>query len=296
MSLTTDVRLAGKVAAVCGAAALLLAASACGSNNKGGNADVNGQSYGQGGPQTRQQGGVGTQFPGANGKVAAVADHTAQVQGMNGQVAVTWTGTTTFTKDVNAALADVNVGECVLVGSDDQDASSAGSATKVTATSVRITPKTNGSCSAGVRGPSGQDGGPGGSQGGSQGDGPQLNGTPPEGAPSGGQRPQMRGFGGAVGEVTAVSASGFTVAAVTPGSDAKTTVTVTVDGDTTYVTTAKGAASDVKVGVCVAANGRTDDTGAVTAETIAVSSPQDGQCGGAMRFTAPDGANSSQES
>lgn len=288
MSLTTDVRLARKVAAVCGAAALLLAVSACGSNNKGGNGDANGQSYGQGGPQTQQQGGDGTRFPGANGKVAAVADDTAQVQGMNGQVAVTWTGTTTFTKDVSAALADVKVGECVLVGSDDQDASSTTPATKVTATSVRITPKTNGSCGVGLGGP----GGPGGAQG----DGPQLNGTPPEGAPSGGQRPQMRGFGGAVGEVTAATASGFTVAAMTPGSDAKTTVTVTVDGDTTYVTTAKGAASDVKVGVCVAANGTTDDTGAVTATTIAVSPPQDGQCGGVMRFTSPDGANSSQES
>jgi hypothetical protein len=100
---------------------------------------------------------------------------------------------------------------------------------------------------------------------------------------------------GAVGEVTAVSASGFTVASVEPGSDDATPVTVTVDDGTTYTATAKGAASDVKVGVCVVANGTTDDTGAVTARTIAVSQPRDGQCGGFMRFKSGDGA-STQES
>lgn len=283
MSLTTDARLARKVAAACGAAVLLLAASACGSD-KDGNADATGQTSGQGGPQTQRGGGNGTQFPGANGKVAAVADHTAQVQGMDGQVAVTWTGTTTFTKEVSAGLADVKVGTCVLVGSDGQ-ASGATPATAVTAASVRITAKTNGSCGMGLRGPGGQDGGP------------QFNGTPPSGAPEGGgQRPQVRGIGGAVGEVTAVSSDGFTVASVTPGSDTTTSVAVTVDKDTTYTTTATGRASDVKVGVCVAANGSTDDTGAVTAKTIAVSPPQDGQCGGFMRFDGPNGASSAQES
>jgi hypothetical protein len=63
-------------------------------------------------------------MPGANGKVAAVTDSTAQVQGMDGQVAVTWTGSTTFTKDVSATLADVEVGDCVLVGSTDQPSDS----------------------------------------------------------------------------------------------------------------------------------------------------------------------------
>ena len=33
----------------------------------------------------------------------------------------------------------------------------------------------------------------------------------------------------------------------------------------------------------------TDDTGAVTAKTIAVSQPQDGQCGGFMRFKSDGG-------
>jgi hypothetical protein len=287
MSLTTDSALTRKVAAACGAAVLLLAAAACGSNNDN-NGNATGKTNEQGGPQTQQQGSGSGQFPGANGKVAAVADKTAQVQGTDGQVAVTWTAATTFTKEVSAALADVKVGTCVLVGSADQPSAGSTPATKVTAASVRITPKTNGTCGIGLRGPGG---GPG-----SSGSGPQLNGTPPEGAPSDGQRPQVRGLGGAVGEVTAVSSSGFTVAAVTPGNSNTTPVTVTVDADTTYTTTAKAAASDVEVGVCIAANGTTDDTGAVTAKTIAVSQPQDGQCGGFMRFKSGDSAASTQES
>ena len=283
MSLTIDAPLTRKVAAACGAAVLLLAASACGNSN-GNDGNASGQTNDQGGPQSQRQGG---RFPGANGKVAAVADKTAQVQGTDGQVAVTWTSATTFTKDMGAALADVKVGTCVLVGSGDQPSAGRTPATEVTAASVRITPKTNGSCGAGMRGPGG---GPGGS-----GSGPQVNGTPPEGAPSGGARPQLRGFGGAVGEVTAVSSTGFTVASVTSGSSGSTTVTVKVDADTTYTTTGKAAASDVKIGVCIAANGTTDDTGAVTARTIAVSQPQDGQCGGFMRFKS-DGTASTQAS
>jgi hypothetical protein len=287
MNLSHDVRLARKVAVACGSVVLLLGVSACGSGSSD-NPDATGRAGGQAGPQNRQQGGPGGRMPGANGKVAAVADSTAQVQGVDGQVAVTWTGSTSFTKEVSAKLADVEVGDCVLVVSADQPSSSATPATAVTAANVRITPKTNGSCDLGMRGRGGQ-GGPGAGQ------GPQLNGTPPEGAPQGGQRPQVRAVAGAVGEVTAVSASGFTVASVRPGSEDTTAVTVTVDSATTYTSTVKAVASDVKVGVCVVANGTTDDTGAVTARTIALSQPRDGQCGGFVRFRAGDGA-STQES
>jgi hypothetical protein len=97
--------------------------------------------------------------------------------------------------------------------------------------------------------------------------------------------------------VTAVSATGFTVSATTPGSTTKTTVAVTVSGTTTYTTTATGAASDVKVGVCVQANGTSDDTGAVAATRIAVSPAVDGQCGGFMvRSGSPNGPTAQQES
>jgi hypothetical protein len=290
MSLSHDVRLARRVAAACGSVVLLLGVSACGSNGNDGSPKATGQTGEQGGPKD-QLGGPDNRMPGANGKVAAVSGSTAQVQGMDGQVAVTWTGSTTFTREVTARLADVKVGDCVLVGSADQPSSADGTpATEVTASNVRITPKTNGSCGLAMRGPGGAQGAPGGT-----GEGPQLNGTPPTGAPPGGQRPQVRGMAGAVGEVTAVSGSGFTVAAVEPGSDDTTAVTVTVDAQTTYTATAKGSSSDVKVGLCVAANGATDDTGAVTARSVAISQPRDGQCGGPVQFRSSDGA-SSQES
>jgi hypothetical protein len=282
MSLTTHPGVTRKVAAACAAAVLLLGASACGSNGK----NATGQT-GEGGPQTQQngqQGGPGGQLPGANGKVAAVDGRTAQVQGMDGQVAVSWTDTTTFTKEVGAKLSDIKVGDCVAVGSNDTPSSGSTASSAVTASTVRIIARTNGSCAPTMRGPGGQDS-----------DGPQTYGGPPPGA--GGQRPQMR-IGGAVGEVKTVSASGFTVDSVLPGSDSTGTsaVTVTVGADTTYTTTAKGAASDVEVGTCVAANGTTDQTGAVTAKTIAISQPQDGQCGGFMRMSSDNGDTSSQES
>lgn len=275
-------------AAVCGATLLLLGAAACGNAaNNGGTAGPSSE----GGPQGGQQGGPQDQraggMPGAFGKVAAVADHVAQVQGMQGQVAVSWTAATTFTKDVGAALSDVKVGTCVLVLPTDQSTSGNSSGgntppTAVTAASVRITQPTGGSCSP-TRGPGG-------------GDGPQVQGAPPSGAPQGGQRPQVRGLGGAAGKVTAVSATGFTVASALPGGSSTTAVTVTVGATTTYTTTAQGAASDVKVGVCVQAQGSTDDTGAVTATRIAISAPQDGQCGGMvrMRSSAGDGTTSQE--
>jgi hypothetical protein len=287
-------RLNRKVATACGAGLLLLGASACGGNQANATGQT-GEQSGQNGPQTGSNGAM----PGANGKVAAVDGSTAQVQSQqDGQVAVSWNGSTTFTKQVSAKLADIKVGDCVLVTSADTSSSDSGTTqpTKVTAASVRIAEPVNGTCGPTLRG------GPGGTQGdGSQDSGPQLNdgggsGPPASGPPGDGQT-KLRGFGGASGEVTAVSATGFTVAAITPGSDDKTSVTVTVAGDTTYTTTAKGAASDVKVGVCVQAMGKPDDTGAVTATRIAVSPAVDGECGGfMMRSSSADAPSTNQES
>lgn len=290
MSLTARVRPTRRLAAACGAAVLLLGASACGDGN---DANASGGTYQPGGGSRDAEGGPGGggRMPGANGKVAAVDGSTAQVQGVDGQVAVSWSASTTFTREVGAALSDVKVGSCVLVAPSGEPTASSEQATSVTATSVRITTKTNGSCAAGVRGP----GGPGG-PGGQAGSGPQLEGTPPSGAAGGGQRPQMRTLGGAVGEVTAVSATGFTVDSVLPGRDDKTAVSVSVSASTKYSRTVSGAAADVKVGVCVAANGTTDDTGAVTATTIAVTQPVDGQCGGLMRFSSGNSGTTDQES
>ncbi len=120
----------------------------------------------------REGGPGGPGGPGASGRIAAIDGKTVQVQDeMSGQVAVTWTGKTDFTAEVDADLDDVTVGSCVAV-MDDQ---------------VRITEAMDGEC--------GRPGGPGG-------DGP-----PPSDMPSDGP---VR-IGGTVGEVTAVSDTGFTV-------------------------------------------------------------------------------------
>ena len=268
------------IAAACGAVVLFLGATACG----GADDPPDARTGEQGGPQDEQGGPTG-RMPGADGKVAAVDGRTAQVQGADGQVAVTWTAATSFTTEVAGTLADVKVGTCVAVGSDDQPSGSTANST-VAARTVRIIARTNGSCAPSMRGPGAPDG-----------SGPQTNGAPPPGAGEDGARPQLR-IGGAVGEVTAVSATGFTVESVLPGKDAAGTsaVTVTVGADTAYTKTARGRASDVEVGVCVTAMGTTDDTGAVTARTIAVSQPRDGQCGGPVRFRSDDGGATTQES
>ena len=97
------------------------------------------------------------------------------------------------------------------------------------------------------------------------------------------------------GKVTAVSGSGFTVAAETfagrpagggsapatpSGTPTFTTrpVTVTTSSATTYTTTKAATSSAVAVGKCVSARGATDNTGAVTATSIAVTPAVNGAC------------------
>ncbi|MBA2952227.1 hypothetical protein HZF07_00785 [Nocardioides sp. CGMCC 1.13656] len=219
-------------------------------------------------------GGPGGTPPGASGEVADVTGRTAQVQGPNGQVAVTWTGGTTFTEEVEATLADVTVGSCVMVTGADEDTDP--EATEVTAASVRVEePADDGGCGFAAGGP---DGAPS----------FQPEGTPsdlPSGAPDG----VRRGFGTA-GTVSAVAADGFSVTSQRPDEEDPVEVTVTADDDTTVTTTAAAKASAVEVGRCVVAQGGTDDTGAVTATSISVSDPVDGEClGGLLTVTRPDG-------
>jgi hypothetical protein len=251
------------------ASSVLLVATlaACGSDSSDSGTDA--------GTATQQEGAGGAggmpgggSVPGASGEVAAVSGSTAQVQSQqSGQVAVTWTKDTTFTAQVDGTLDDVAVGTCVMVTSDSDDTAAA-DATEVAAATVLVTEASDDGCGFG---------------GGMPGGGGEPDGMPsdlptdlPSGAPDG-MRPG--GFG-TVGEVAAVSADGFTVSTTTPGSDESSEVTVTVDGATTYTTTAAAKASAVEVGVCMTARGDSDDTGAVTADTISVSQPVDGACTG----------------
>jgi hypothetical protein len=247
--------------------------------------------------QQARGGAFGAAFPGANGQIAALSGRTLQVQSpQSGQVAVTWTTATTFSRTVPAAASAVAVGSCVDVRTDaatSASGSSGGTAyTDVTATSITLSSPVKGSCSTG-RGEFGAGGGLG--FGGGTGPPSGFPSGAPSGFPSGGQGGRSGNGGGfarpVVGRVTAVHAGVLTVAAVdfagrAPGGTAAPTtgatetapVTVHTSATTTWMRTTTGTAKDLAVGQCVSALGKADDTGAVTATTIASRPAQDGQC------------------
>jgi len=237
---------------------LLVALAGCGGGSESAS-DTSGGDTGDAAAPAAPAGAPMPGAPGASGTIAAVTGSTAQLQGGDGQVAVSWTDATTFTEQVAGTLADVAVGSCVLVSS----AAEAADGEPVAAASVRITEPEDGACTGGF------GGGPGGER--------------PEGMPTDRpadlptdlptDQPPGGGFGaGAVGAVTAVSAAGFSVE-----SD-EGAVEVTVDDATTYTATVAADASAAEVGRCASAVGDADDTGAVAATTVALSDPVDGEC------------------
>ncbi|MFT4264782.1 MAG: DUF5666 domain-containing protein [Nocardioides sp.] len=267
--------------------------AACGGGSDASTATGSSSQSANGGSSSTDQAGQGG-FPGASGLVADVSGSTAQVQSQqSGQVAVTWTDSTTFTAQVSAKLSAVTVGSCVQVTPADTSSDSSDSST-VAAGSVTITEAgSDGTCTRGGfgGGGGGQGGGaPSGAPSGMPTDMPSdMASGGPGGNASGGPGGGQGGGGfGTFGTVTAVSASGFTVEAVSmgaPGSDASSSastttssVSVTVDDSTTYTTTESATSQAVKTGVCVTAMGDTDDTGALTATSIAVSQATDGEC------------------
>ena len=58
---------------------------------------------------------------------------------------------------------------------------------------------------------------------------------------------------------------------------------VTYAEDTTFLTTKSAKASSIKVGACVRAAGKTDDTGKLTATSLVLSQPVDGSCSTGVR-------------
>ncbi len=250
------------------------------------------------GQEAGQQGSGQRGMPGASGKIAAADGSTLQVQGSDSQTAVTYTDKTAITQQVTGSLSDVKAGLCVTVTPADGSESSE---TAVTAGSIRVTEKTDGSCQGGFGGgrPSGM---PEGGMPSGMPEGEMPSGAPEGGMPSGG--PGGGGFGTS-GEVTAVSGDTITVAATRFDPQAEegaepetTTVTVTTTGETTVTTTKTADATALSIGRCVTANGTADDTGAVSAERIEVSDAVDGECstgfgrGGFPGSGSQDGASS----
>lgn len=226
------------------------------------------------------------------------------MQSTDAQTAVSYTAATKFSQTVTTAKTAVKKGDCVVVRSQPAGGNQAPSGTPtgapsqptaVTAASVEVSTPTGGRCTgaggAFGGGGFGGAGGPGGFRtGGTGGPGGPPTGTPTFGGGAG------RFTGGAVtfGEVTSLTPSGFVVAAVsiagrggraTAGSTPTATptpttrsVTVTETGSTTYTTNETATAKALAVGKCVTARGTTDDTGAVTATTMAISAATNGQC------------------
>ena len=221
------------------------------------------QQQGADGPQRSGPGGGGT-----SGEIASVTGTVMQVRSDDAQTAVTWTDDTTFTASVAGALSDVAVGSCVVAVS--TTTTSTDTSAPLEATSVQLTTATDdGTCAGGFGGGQRPDGAPT--------DLPSRpSGAPtdlPSGAPGG-----MRGFGGiAAGTVTAVDGSTLTVE-VTGQDDATTSRTVTVSDATTFTKSVAADASAVVVGQCASARGQADDSGKVTATSITVSAPTDGEC------------------
>lgn len=206
-------------------------------------------------------------FPGAVGEITGVSGTTLQVRDdQSGEVKVTYTDTTEFTQQINGSIADLAVGDCVMVASDGATDSS-----PVAATAVTVSAAVDGSCQGGMN--------PGGIPSGSE-----IPSGIPSGAPPSGQTPPsgggMPGGGGVFGLVTAVTDTGFTVESTVPGGESGEPRSVTVSATTTWTTTEAATASALTVGRCVNATGEADDTGAVTATRIAVSDPVDGECVG----------------
>jgi len=292
-----------------GATALVLAG--CGS---GGSTPTATASAGSGASAANSgQGGNGgfgqNRVPGTFGLIAAIQGTTLQVQSTTDQTAVVYTAKTTITDQVAAKATDVKVGDCISARSaaatgtaGSSPSAAAGAPTSVAATTVTILSSTGTGCTdltagGGFGGGGGGFGGPPAGTGGSA-----PGGAPsgrPSGAPTGGFRGGFGGFG-ATGEVTAVSAGSFTVtesfravdrngssgAPASPTASPSTTsrtVTVTYTSTTTFDRTAKAAPSAITVGSCVRALGQADDTGTVTATSLALSKAVNGQCTSAVR-------------
>lgn len=255
------------------AASVLVLLAACSS----GSGDAGAAETQDSGTSNAQPAG-GDQMPGGggvSGEIAAVSDALMQVQGDDGQTAVAWDDDTTFTQTVSAALADVTTGVCVtaVIGDDDL------------ATSIAISQPVDGECTGGFGG----GGMPGGGDREMPSDMPtdmpdDMPSDMPDDLPEGGG-----GFGQATsGLVTAVDGSTITVDAVsfTPPGDSDSdsaeptteSTAVTVSDATTYTTSVTTDASAVAVGLCVQAQGEQDDSGRMTATSLALSEAGDDGC------------------
>lgn len=234
-----------------GAAALL---AACGGSGTASSSSPAGPG-GPGGPGRR----------GAAGEVAQVRDGSLILNTAQGDVTVDFTSSTRVQRTSTGTVADIVAGSCI-VAAGQRDPSG-----RITAQTVLIGARVNGSCSLRPGG-----GGPGG-LGGSPGATPRAFG--PSGAPGNGNR--NRAF--IAGEVTAVSGTSVTIQPLDGGSPQTITVPTTVR----VARSSPASTSDLREGECVQAGGNRDSSGTVQATNMSIVPPGANGCfsgGGGFGF------------
>jgi hypothetical protein len=280
---TTLARAGAATGALAGAVVLL---TACSSSGNAPAAPVPSTSP-SGSSSTSPGTGPGGRFgPAASGKIAAINGKTVQVQNQqSGQVAVKYTGKTTFSQTVSTTLKKIKQGDCVTAVA---PSGTSTSATSFTAARITVTRPVNGSCTGGFGGqrptgaqPSGAPSGfsfPSGARSRFPFPGGNRSGFP-SGFPSGGRFPGGANFGAvASGKVSSVSGSKLVVAARQFNSTSSKSISVSVGSSTTITTMAAATAKALHVGKCLTAQGSTDSSGAVQATRIQVNPATNGQC------------------
>jgi hypothetical protein len=216
---------------VVAALAIGMVTAACGSTATANSATAS--------PSPTRGGGAAFRNNGASGQLVQVNGQTLILTGPSGDLTVTISGTTTFTRTSTAVLADIVPGVCI-VATGQKDSSGA-----LTATTVRLSPKLSSGCAAST--PFGP------------------NASPPVGASP---RPTPSGqpaIAFVSGEVTGAAGIAITVLTTASGSQ-----TITVPTTAAVTTTVVASASELQTGECLRATGARDAAGNVLATSITI--------------------------
>ena len=216
---------------VVAALAIGMVTAACGSTATANSATTS--------PTPTSGGGAAFRNNGASGQLVRVNGQTLILTGPAGDLTVTYSSSTTFTRTSTAVLADIVPGQCILAtGQKDPNG-------LLTATTVRLSPKPAAGCGAAARlGP---------------------NPTPVPGASP---RPIPSGQPPAAfvsGEVTGANGISITVLTTISGSQ-----TITVPTTAAVSATVTASSTDLQTGECLRATGARDAAGSVQATTVTI--------------------------
>lgn len=229
-----------------------LSVAACGSGANAAKSSAS-PSPGRGGAQARN---------GAAGQLVQINGQTLILTGPSGDITVTFTTSTAFSRTSTAVLADVVPGACIIA-TGQKDSSGT-----LTASTVRLSPKTASGCGAGQFGPN-------------------PAGASPRPSPS--DQPAQPAMAFVGGEVQSATGTSITVVTATSGSQ-----TITVPTTANVTKTSSASSADLRTGECLRANGQRNSAGDIQATSITISpAGPSGTCatgfGGRGRPGAPPG-------